>query len=471
MLRPWSILLKISQDGRKALYIRIADSIIEAIKSGTLKSGEALPGSRQMAEMLKVNRNTIVKVYDILLVEGWLISEQRKGTFVSDRFRLLPSPSRKPSVDNEINEKNKSIRCILFDSGNPAPAIIPIDEIAKAYRSTFSQRAKRNIFEFGDEQGNLKFRNAVSQMLNFNKGMSTSVDEICITRGSQMAFFLTAHCLMNVGDLVLVENPGYRPAWDAFKHAGAKLIPIRVDREGIDVTAIKVILKTTQVKAIYLTPHHQYPTTVTLALNRRLELIELSNLYGFTIIEDDYDSDFYFGQRPKTPICSHKELKNFVYVSTFSKLISPSIRIGYLYSNADFVNKVVELRKIIDVQGDVVMEQSVLELINSGGVRRHRKRAINYYQNKRDVFLRLLDKYLKGKATYYIPDGGLAVWLSFPSNVDLFKIHKMTLSKGLNFYTPERFSFDEPINGMRIGYASLSELDMERGLQILSKYV
>ncbi|MBK5721807.1 PLP-dependent aminotransferase family protein [Dysgonomonas sp. Marseille-P4677] len=471
MLRPWPISLKISQDKRKPLYIRIADSIIEAIKSGSLKSGEALPGSRQMAEMLKVNRNTIIKVYDLLIVEGWLISESKRGTFVSDHLLLISSPSPKTLLDNNINKNITQAGNILFDSGLPDPAIIPIDEIAKAYRRIFSQRVKRNIFEFGDEQGSFKFRNAVSQMLNFNKGMSTSPDEICITRGSQMAFFLTAHCHIKPKDVVLVENPGYRPAWEAFKHAGAELIPINIDREGIDVTAIKSILKKTQVKAIYLTPHHQYPTTVTLALSRRLELIELSNLYGFTIIEDDYDSDFYFGKRPIPPICSHKELNSFVYVSTLSKLISPSVRIGYLYSNINIIKKVAELRKIVDMQSDTIMEQSILELINSGDVRRHRKRASNYYQNKRDVFEKLLDKYLKGKATYNMPEGGLAVWLSFPSNVDLFKLHKVTAKKGLNFYTPERFSFDEPINGIRIGYASLSESDMERGLLILSKYV
>jgi len=309
MLRPWSILLKVSEDKRKPVYIRIADSIIEAIKDGSLKQGEALPGSREMASILRVNRNTIVKIYDILLSEGWLVSEDRKGTFVSEHHLLTPPDTDKPFTNKSANYNRAT--AILFDHGLPDPAFTPIDEIAKAYRRIFGQKTKRNLLDINNESGNIKFREAISQMLNFSKSMNTSAEEICITRGSQMAFFLTAHCLLEQGDIVLVENPGYQPAWNAFKHAGAKLIPIPVDSEGIDVEIIKSILHKTTVKAIYLTPHHQFPTTVALSLNRRLKLIELSNQYGFTIIEDDYDCHFYFGQRPKAPLCSHKELNNF----------------------------------------------------------------------------------------------------------------------------------------------------------------
>lgn len=348
---------------------------------------------------------------------------------------------------------------------------MPVDEIAKAYRRVFSQKVRRNVLSIGSELGYDKFRLAVSQMLNQSKGMRTSANEICITRGSQMAFFLTAHCLLNPGDVVLIENPGYRPAWDAFRHAGAKLIPIDVDENGINVETVKLILKNIKIKAIYITPHHQFPTTVTLSLSRRLELIHLSNSYGFTIVEDDYDSDFYFGKRPKTPVCSHEELKNFVYISTLSKLISPSIRIGYLYSNTDFLHKICNLRKIVDGQSDGIMEQSILELINSGDIRRHKKRMINHYLQKRDLFAELINKYLKDKVTFQKPDGGLAFWLSFNNEIDFSDIRKNVSDKGIIFQAPEKFSFSEPVNGLRIGYASLSEYNMKRGLQILSKYI
>ncbi|MDR2917895.1 MAG: PLP-dependent aminotransferase family protein [Tannerella sp.] len=470
MLRPWPILLDISQDKSKPLYIRITDSIIEAIKKGSLKKGEALPGSRQMAILLDINRNTVTKAYEILLSEGWLVSEERKGTFVSENLQFT-SPDNNKSLLHNAKKGYQTIGNIVFDGGLPDPSLMPVDEIAKAYRRIFSQKARRNILNVGSELGYDKFRNAVSQMLNQSKGMSTSANEICITRGSQMAFFLAAHCLLNPGDVVLIENPGYRPAWEAFEHAGAKLIPVDVDKNGINVEMIKLILMSLKIKAIYITPHHQFPTTVTLSLSRRLELISLSNYYGFTIIEDDYDSDYYFGKRSKTPVCAHKELKNFVYISTLSKLISPAIRIGYLYSNADFLNKVCNLRKIIDTQSDGIMEQSILELINSGDIRRHKKRMIHHYLTKRDLFAGLLHEYLKDEITFQKPDGGLAFWLTFNKKIDVFELEKKALKKGLIFLTPKKFNFAEPAGGLRIGYASLSEYKMKRGLEILAKCI
>ena len=220
MLRPLSVLLDISQTKSKPLYIKIANSIIDAIKKGSLKQGEALPGSRQLSIILEVNRNTITKAYDILISEGWLISIDRKGTFVSDRLQLT-SVSNSNKVIRDIEKQKKKIANVIFDNGLPDPSYTPIDEIAKAYRRIFSIKTKQNILDSGNEYGNEKFRAAISQMLNQSKGMSTSANEICITRGSQMAFFLTAHCRLKTGDVVLVENPGYKPAWDRIKDAGA----------------------------------------------------------------------------------------------------------------------------------------------------------------------------------------------------------------------------------------------------------
>lgn len=452
----------------KAIYMQIVEGIISSIKSGVLRPGSTLPSTRQLACELKINRNTVVKAFDILSAEGWITSSERQGTVVP---QILPITAHTP-IDRPLNTDNEEIfrsELIFFDDGLPDLTCSPIKELARAYRRIFSQKAKRQIMNLSNKLGDLHFREAVSKMLNQNRQMKTSSNQICITRGSQMALFLTAHCLLKNDDVVLVENPGFKPAWETFKHAGAKIIPIKVESDGISIDDVEKIIKHTSVKAIYLTPHHQYPTTVTLSLSKRLRIINLSNQYGFTIIEDDYDNEFHFDNRPIMPISAHDEIQNFVYIGTFSKLIAPAIRIGYIYSSPNFVEQVGTLRKMIDIQGDNFMEQALLDLINSGEIRKHHKRMLAFYREKRDYFTSLLCNYLQGKVSFEVPKGGLAFWLIPINQKDLYKIKEQANNSLLNFYTPDRFSFAEPICGLRLGYASLSETNLEKGIEILGR--
>lgn len=469
MRDSWITTIKLDKSDKKAVYMQIADEIIKSIKNEVIKSGETLPSTRQIAEILGVNRNTVIRTFDILLSEGWLISEERKRIYVSDKLKITKSANKKeiPQDRTEIFRND----LIFFDDGLPDTTCTPMEELARAYRRIFSRKVRWQIMNIASELGDEKFRETISKMLNSNRGMQTSVSELCITRGSQMALYLTAHCLLGKGDNILIENPGYRPAWEAFRSTGATLIPIPVDENGINVDIITDILHKKTVKAIYLTPHHQYPTTVTLSLARRLQLIELSNRYNFTIIEDDYDNEFHFGQRPIMPISAHEETNNYVYIGTLSKLIAPAVRIGYVVSSPDFVSKVGKLRKIIDMQGDTIMEQSILDLMTSGDMRRHQKRMLNYYRSKRDFFSNLIDNYLKDKVTYQVPDGGLAFWLNPIKTTDLFQLKKIVNTKLISFYTPDRFSYNDDIIGLRLGYASLSEANLEKGMQILGEYL
>lgn len=471
MLRPWTIKIQFEKNSKKAIYLQIADHIINMIKNGTLKSGDTLSGSRLLASDLGVNRNTVIKALDILISEGWLYSEERKGLFVSADLPIRKISEKKSTVQKEaLSDKGKE-SVIIFDSGLPDTQIAPMRELASAYRQIFNRKSRINPMLNRSEFGTLRFRESVSRMLNQTRGMRTDYSRICITRGSQMALFLIAHALLNKGDLILVENPGYGPAWETFRHAGAELIPITVDEKGINVEEVEHIVATQQVRAVYITPHHQYPTTVILSLDRRLRLIELSNRYGFTIIEDDYDCDFHFGLRPIAPLSSLDGANDIIYIGTFSKMISESLRVGYLVANNDIIQKVGNLRRIIDLQGDNIMEQAILELIESGIIKKHIRKASKYYLNKRNYFASLLNKHLSDKVTYREPEGGLAFWLKLKNKQDINKLNQILLLRGVSVIRWTNYSFGSEIDGIRLGYASLSENQLERGVKILSEAI
>lgn len=468
MLRPWDLQIDIDAQAEKAIYIQIADTVISAIKSGKLHSGDPLPGSRQLANQLKLNRNTVIDALNVLLAEGWLISRERSGTFVAEDLPKFNEVKHKVPVAPEKSVQLKPE--IVFNDGIPDTKIAPIPQLAGAYRQIFNRKGKWQMMGYSDSAGDIDFRSAIMQMLNYKRGMRLTTDEIFVTRGSQMAMYLTAHCLLTAGDLIAVENPGYKPAWLAFENAGAEILPVGVDQDGIVIEELKAHLEQgKKIRAIYITPHHQFPTTVTLSLTRRLELIELSNKYRFTIIEDDYDNEFHFGQRPILPVSSYENAQHFVYIGTMSKIVSPALRIGYLASSKDLIAKVSALRKIIDTQGDNMMEQAVLQLINDGHIKRHLRKATLLYKTKRDVFEKIIREHLGDKVIFQKPEGGLAFWLVPKDKFDPAKLVKALLEKGVQILSPESFSYGKPINGLRLGYASLNEDQLEEGIRKIAQ--
>jgi len=470
MLRPWKLEIQVDHHCDKAIYLQIADVIIADIQSGRLKSGMVLPGSRTLARELSLNRNTIVEALQVLLNEEWLVAKERKGIFVATTLPVFRKNHNK-ILPVHIPPATDPVYRIRFDDGSPDSTIAPVAALARAYRQLFNRNARWQLMGYGNELGNMAFREAIAEMLNHQRGMQVNTPNICITRGSQMAMYLTAMVLFKKGDYVLVENPGYKPAWKAFENAGAKLLPVRVDEDGMLVQdVVKYLKKYPAIKALYTTPHHQYPTTVTLSLQRRLELVALSNAYGFTIIEDDYDNEFHFGYRPVLPVSSNAELKNYVYIGTMSKVVAPALRTGYLVGrNTNFIEKAGALRKIIDVQGDAIMEQAILQLIQEGAIKRHLKKATGYYKEKRDYAATLLTKYLGRKAGFSIPDGGLAFWLVPYRPVDWVQVEEKLKRKGITIILPGNYSYHKPVNGLRLGYANLSKDQLEEGIQELAR--
>lgn len=472
MKRLWKLEIRLDQQAEKPIYLQIADAIIEAIQQGRLHKGDILPSTRTLATMLGVNRNTIVKSLSVLLDEEWLISMERKGIYIAQTLPQARPVKAKLSSSSTVDVPFQHPAPLIFDNGYPDSKIVPVKELARAYRQIFNRNAKWQMMGYGNALGDPRFIQHIAHMLNHQRGMHVKEDHVCITRGGQMAIYLIAQCLLQKGDAIMVENPGYQSAWQAFERAGATLIPVEVDAEGISTAAMRQQLeKNPNIKAVYLTPHHQFPTTVTLSLQRRLEIIQLANQYNFTVIEDDYDNEFHYTYRPVLPLCSYMELQHYVYIGTLSKVVAPALRIGFLVtSHPSLIEQITQLRKIIDIQGDRIMEQAVLQLIEDGMLRKHIKKATSLYKEKREATLGFIQHYLGDTVTCTVPDGGLAFWIKPKQAVDYTLLIQRLEERGVQLVNPnDYYMAPTSSDGLRLSFGTLSETELEKGVRIIGE--
>ena len=457
MLRPWSFNIQLDiADKSVPLYQHVADTLQKLIQQGGLRPGDALPSSREMAEHMGVSRKTVVAAISMLTRNGLLVNKPRVGVFVTEQS--LDFADNAKTTDDSI-EESKQRSMLVVDDGLPDTAIVPFAELSRAYRQLFNRAARWQMLGYTQPYGHERFREAVAKMLNQNRNLTVSPSNVCITRGSQMALYLISHALLQPGDIILMENPGYGRAYDTFKRAGLKIISVDVDEEGVIVDDIEHIMQHTCINAIYLTPRHQFPTTVTLSAKRRQQLVRLVRTYQFYVIEDDYGCEFHFNGPRLFPLYRQLPPEYAVYIGSFSKLLAPAIRIGMMAASEEVIKKVGDLRSLIDVQGDNSMELAILDLIEQGVLRKHLKESTKQYVAKKEYLCERL-RQLGDKVKFDNPKGGLAVWVTFPQlSLTADKLTKRLEKKGVSAPV---FTLPSGEVGVRIGYASLSHSDIDK---------
>jgi GntR family transcriptional regulator/MocR family aminotransferase len=466
--RPWKVDFVLDPDAEAPLFQQLVQAIARDIRRGRLRPGDLLPGSRTLAQSLGVARKTVVSALDELVAQGWLSASPARGMFVAevqpalpiaDVGRAPPRPAPPPAL--------RASSPIVFDDGTPDPRLAPIDALARAYR-----RALRGLARvgpgYGDPRGDASLRDALATLLNQARGLAVDAEQVLVSRGSQMAIFLAARALAEPGGVIAVEDPGYRPAWDAMRLAGAELVPIAVDSAGMRVDLLAAAAERAPIRAVYTTPHHQYPTTVSLAAERRAELLRLAHARGFTVLEDDYDHEFHFADRPLLPLASSDELRATVYVGSLSKLLAPSIRAGYLVARAPIVRRAAELRAVVDRQGDPILERALAELIEDGELQRHARKARRAYAERRDLLAALLAEALGEHLTVVPARGGLALWVVARAGLDLDAWADAAARLGVRFTPGRAHAFaGERVAGVRLGYAALAPAELRAGVERL----
>ena len=360
---------------------------------------------------------------------------------------------------------------LAFSDGAPDPRLVPDKALARAFRRAVLSPAFRSGADYGDARGTPVLRHALAAYLASDRGVVADAARLLMTRGSQMALFLAAKAALNPGEVMAVEEPGYPLAWEAFRAAGAAVQGVPVDAGGLSVAALeRALASDPRIRAVYVTPHHQYPTTVTMGAARRLQLLELVERHGLTLVEDDYDHEYRFEGRPVLPLAARAPVDlPLIYVGSLSKLLSPGIRLGYAMAPEPLLGRMAAARAAIDRQGDAPLEAALAELIRDGDLGRHARKARRIYRARRDVLAAALSEHLEGRIVFDTPAGGLALWLRCEgASADAWAARAG--EAGLALLPGTRFTLDGTApQAFRLGYAALDEVQIARAVEILAQ--
>ncbi|RKS98184.1 aminotransferase-like domain-containing protein [Chryseobacterium defluvii] len=483
---PYRSFIKIDRKSDTAIYMQVAHQLINAIQRGSLPLGTKLPGTRALSTILDVHRNTIVAVYDELFAQGWVESVPNKGTFIigkneekpmkigifnKNSLRLYPqSTGFSFKTTNILDNPFEHSDCeYMFNDGVPDIRLTQIDQHSRIYSSILKRKkGQYKMLGHYNHDGSEFFKKNLANYLNLSRGLSVSKNNLLITRSTEMSIYIASEILLSEGDVVLVGDLSYFSVNMIFQKMGVKILSVPIDDEGLSVEGVREICKTQKIRMLYLTPHHHYPTTVTLSAQRRLELLSLANEYGFIILEDDYDYDFHYDKSPILPLASADTNGMVIYIGSFGKSLAPGFRTGFIVAPENLMKEMRKYLGIIDRQGDILMEQVLGEMIAEGEIHRYLKKSLKVYQERRDRFTELLNVHLGEYIKFRKPSGGLAVWVEWKVPINLMQLSRKCSYD--NLFLPKTILYqNRGLTAMRLGYGHLSFEEMESSIKILAK--
>lgn len=398
---------------------RIQNAIRRQLGNGSLKAFERLPSTRLLAKELSVARETVELAYQHLEAEGYLIRRHGSGTFVSEtgaQLATFQTPGRKMRSLN-LSERGKKIQRsgkvqdpvqLPFAAAFPDVRSFPID-LWKQTLSRVSRRLGTNALGYCNSQGLEQLREEIARYLGAYRGVKCGAENVIVLTSSQEALLLITTMMLDAGDTVAVEDPCYLGIRSAIAVSGAIPLPIDVDDNGMVVE--NLIRRRPVPRGVYVTPSHQYPTTATLSLERRMALVDWAKANRRFIIEDDYDSEYRYDGAPISCIQGLDTSGNVLYVGTFTKTLFPGVRLAYLVAPTHLVPALVGMRTLVDGHSAILNQAALAEFMATGEFTAHIRRMRQLFKARRDSFVEAAERYLAPFGTLRIPAGGFqATW-------------------------------------------------------------
>ena len=485
--------ITLDQSASAPLYKQLYERLRAEILAGQLEAGTRLPSTRVLASELGVSRNTTALAYELLLLEGYIESRVGDGTRVAhlqarpilqytrnaqDRHTTATSGSPpavlarrgqllvSTSSPGDLYFNRTSAGTSLFRTGQPDVASFPYETWARLV-AKHARHSLQAVSTYQDAQGYPPLREAIAAHIGITRGVHCSPEQIVLTAGSQGALDLVARILLDPGDLAWVEDPGYAGARGALLAAGATLVPVPVDREGIDVEAGRQLCRDARLAVV--TPSHQFPTSVTMSLSRRLELLKWAREAQAWIVEDDYDSEYRFSGRPLEALQGLDNARRVVYIGTFSKVLFPSLRLGYLVAPIELLGGLVAARSMIDVHLPLLEQMALADFIAEGHFARHLRKMRVLYAERRNTLIEALTRALGDILDVAVPEAGMHLVAWLPEGMSAQVVARQASAHGLRIPPISQFS-SQPLqrDGLLFGFASSSPDELRAGVKTLA---
>lgn len=476
--------ISIDTASAEPLYRQLYYAVREAILTGRLRPGQRLPATRSFAADLELSRNTVVSAFDQLLAEGYIEGRTGAGTFVSTTLpeELLNArgtdtrnggiaakrrgPSKRGAYLASISGRG-STRPAAFSPGLPELAEFPFEDWARLLARRW-RRPPRSFLVGNDPLGYAPLREAIATHLGAARAVRCDPDQVIVVSGAQQALDLTARTLIDPGDLVWMEEPGFHGMRGALLAAGAELASVPIDDEGLSVSEGRKIAPNARLACV--SPSHQYPLGVTMSLPRRLELLEWARHADAFILEDDYDSEYRYRGRPLAALQGLDEEGRVIYIGTMSKVMFPGLRIGYMVVPEDLVDAFRAIRVLIDTHPSSIAQAALADFISEGFLSAHIRRMRALYSERQSLLVNAIDRTSKGILQVAPEDAGMHLLASLPAHLDDAQLSRDARAIGVEapplsaFYdkTPKR-------SGFLLGYAGLSAKEINEGAEKLAQ--
>lgn len=469
--------LHISLDGRGDQTARIYRQVRDAILDGRLRAGERVPPSRELARGLAVSRNTVAAAYDRLVGDGFLEGRAGAGTFVAmprpaGGSRRAPVGALRPAprwaaLAGEL-ARVPPVQAARYDlrAGHPDGTLFPLATWRRLLARSLSASP-----DYGDPAGLAALRAAVARSAGLSRSVRAAPEDVIVTSGAQQGLDLVGRVLLEPGAVVAVEDPGYRPARLAFEALGARVVPVPVDGSGLVVEALP-----RSARLVYVTPSHQYPLGTPMSLPRRAALLAWAQRHGAAIVEDDYDSEFRYSDRPLEPLQSLDRAGRVVYVGSFAKTLLPALRLGFLVAPASLRPALVAAKRLADWHVEPAAQAALAEFIDDGLLRRHVRSVTRVYATRHDLVTAAARGVLADRFTLVPSSAGLHVTLLAAPHVDVAALVARLRDAGVaverlaGFYAaPAPAPAAERPDGLVVGYGMVSTADLPAALELLDR--